>query len=214
MREGNRQRGSTEVVVIACLVLLLVGALGWIFWQNVMGKESNQQSGSSAVADKEAIPVTKYSNSAAGFQLDYPSSWKIETSTDSSSASVATLTRNVNHERKGVNDTGFDTIDISTQANDSPRSSQSGIAAINAWKALSKDKGVSKGYEQYKDSVLSQEVRKINGVSVSLYELSAQQPYYAAVFATKGYVSAISFYATKDKLDAGSLALIETIRLN
>lgn len=49
----QKQRGSIEGVIIICLVLALVTALGWIFWQNFMHKESETKNTDVVIVEKK-----------------------------------------------------------------------------------------------------------------------------------------------------------------
>ena len=86
MVANARQNGSTEAVLIVILVLALLSALGWIFWQNFMQPANTnntasapQPSASSSVAAKNI----EHCLSGAKLCFDYPSSWKIEKTTES-----------------------------------------------------------------------------------------------------------------------------------
>lgn len=41
MTRHNNERGEATAIIIGCLVVALIGALGWIFWQNVVSKSAN-----------------------------------------------------------------------------------------------------------------------------------------------------------------------------
>ena len=49
----SSQRGSAHVVVTLCLVIALLFALGWIFWQNFVHKESTKKDTDLIVVDKD-----------------------------------------------------------------------------------------------------------------------------------------------------------------
>lgn len=51
MKRQN-QRGSTEAVLIAVLVIALLFALGWIFWQNFILKENPKKETETVIIDK------------------------------------------------------------------------------------------------------------------------------------------------------------------
>ena len=48
----HSQKGSAHVVVTICLVIALIFALGWIFWQNFIHKESTKKETDLIVVDK------------------------------------------------------------------------------------------------------------------------------------------------------------------
>lgn len=83
MNKHSPQIGSTETVIVICLVLALVTALGWIFWQNFVHKEPNamntQQGSSQTVAKpKQDTPLNKEAcveNYGDTMCFRYPDSW-------------------------------------------------------------------------------------------------------------------------------------------
>lgn len=56
MAKHYHERGEANAVIVVCLVVALIGALGWIFWQNFIAKDFNQNSTEQAIAraDKDA----------------------------------------------------------------------------------------------------------------------------------------------------------------
>lgn len=61
-----KQRGSAHVVIIICLVIALITALGWIFWQNFVHKEATKK-------DTELVVVKKH-DTATNDSITEPSS--------------------------------------------------------------------------------------------------------------------------------------------
>ena len=55
----SSQRGSAHVVVTICLVIALLFALGWIFWQNFVHKESTKKDTDVIVVDKNKADANK-----------------------------------------------------------------------------------------------------------------------------------------------------------
>ena len=53
MKHSTHQQGSAHVVIVICLVLALLTALGWIFWQNFVHKEEPQKETDVVVVEKE-----------------------------------------------------------------------------------------------------------------------------------------------------------------
>lgn len=47
------QQGSAHAVVVICLVLVLLAALGWIFWQNFVGKDEGSPANTDATTPKQ-----------------------------------------------------------------------------------------------------------------------------------------------------------------
>lgn len=55
----NNQRGSTHVVVIAVLIVIILGLVGYLFWNNfVAKKDSTNQSASTSTASKSSAVAT------------------------------------------------------------------------------------------------------------------------------------------------------------
>ncbi len=50
--KSNSQQGSVHVVITICLVVALIFALGWIFWQNFIHKEATKKDTELVVIDK------------------------------------------------------------------------------------------------------------------------------------------------------------------
>lgn len=67
VRNSLKQTGSTHVIIIVILVIALLGALGFVFWNNFMRKDSSQpvatnnqnisQSDTSTDADKDYLKI-------------------------------------------------------------------------------------------------------------------------------------------------------------
>ncbi|MBP9667732.1 hypothetical protein KBD87_02915 [Candidatus Saccharibacteria bacterium] len=85
MSNRIRQNGSAHAIAIICLVLALIAALGWIFWQNVMSKDaSSKRTTKSAVLKDVAGTNVDLSTSSKiiattslqqNYAMTYPSSW-------------------------------------------------------------------------------------------------------------------------------------------
>ena len=84
MTRYQEQKGSIHAVVIILLVIALIGALGWIFWQNFSKKDvptPNSSKGTSSQATKEKSKIDTVEGSISsdfGTTLiyDYPKTWK------------------------------------------------------------------------------------------------------------------------------------------
>ena len=82
----TKQKGSAHVIIIAGLVLLLLGALGFIFWQNFINKSDKQSATAQpAVANKVEQKNTKAKESYDGtytsggnFQAKIPNGWTVD----------------------------------------------------------------------------------------------------------------------------------------
>ena len=80
----KKQQGSAHVIVIVILVLALLGALGFIFWQN-FSKESNDTTQTTTTEPKDndtteevsTVPdgYIAYEDDALGFSFAYPAEW-------------------------------------------------------------------------------------------------------------------------------------------
>jgi hypothetical protein len=83
---SQKQSGSAHVIIIVALVIALITALGWIFWQNVQGKEtesstdSRQSSDAKDVDDKkpEAYVGERFTSAGGAFSLKVPNGWKLQ----------------------------------------------------------------------------------------------------------------------------------------
>lgn len=69
MKQSN-QRGSIYVVVTICLVIALVFALGWIFWQNFIQKTAVQKDTDIVTVDKSPTPAKSGAASPVYTQAD------------------------------------------------------------------------------------------------------------------------------------------------
>lgn len=86
MTKTNKpQRGSAHVLVVVILVLVLITALGWIFWQNFIHKETTQtDTGTEKIAiptpknDTQQLTDGKTSDIFGPFlTFKYPSNWQL-----------------------------------------------------------------------------------------------------------------------------------------
>ena len=72
----NKQSGSAHVVVVTILVLALLGALGFIFWQNFLSKKEDSLKPAAMTSEEEPkkvetkVATSIYSNDA--FSFEYP----------------------------------------------------------------------------------------------------------------------------------------------
>jgi len=105
MSKRSSQIGSIHVVVTICLVLALLTALGWIFWQNFLQKADTQshkdmttKTQTSQAKDKPVIRTTTFTSSKHLLRFDYPTGWlaKENITTDESDwyASSTTISNN------------------------------------------------------------------------------------------------------------------------
>ena len=78
MTQRKSQSGSAHVIIIAVLVVALVGALGWIFWQNFVGEKPVPASSND---DKNITQAPQQSTSCVdtvNLCFKVPSSWTSE----------------------------------------------------------------------------------------------------------------------------------------
>ncbi len=88
----KKQQGSAHVIIVVVLVVALLGALGFIFWQNFIAKDSESKSNekqttkqedkkkevvSEETEDAQAMPdgYIAYNDESTGFSLAYPKEW-------------------------------------------------------------------------------------------------------------------------------------------
>lgn len=77
----NKQQGSAHVVIVVILVVALLSALGFIFWQNFVKQDDPKpESKSSQPVNDEPVegkPATK-TYTAKAYTFDYPEDWVLE----------------------------------------------------------------------------------------------------------------------------------------
>lgn len=79
------QRGSVEIIIAIVAVVLILGAVGFVFWQN-MSKKTSEPVANNQVAKTEDKPEVKKLetkiNDAFGVSLSmrYPETWKLQSS--------------------------------------------------------------------------------------------------------------------------------------
>ncbi len=76
----HSQKGSTHVVIIAALILIIIGVLGFVFWQNFIHKEPiAKEPGVSKTDNPTKEDKYKgwkvYSNYEDNYGIKYPSDW-------------------------------------------------------------------------------------------------------------------------------------------
>jgi|ETNmetMinimDraft_4_1059912.scaffolds.fasta_scaffold59069_2 hypothetical protein len=76
MKSTHSQRGSSHVIIIVLLVALLIGALGYILWQNVMNQPANE-----SVTNSDTTQTTPESATEGELPI---SEWGVKGSYDSS----------------------------------------------------------------------------------------------------------------------------------
>ena len=80
IKDSSHQKGSAHVVIIILIVALL-GALGFVFWQNFMNKDSKEtpikQTTTQTDSPKKVTYVT-YQTDTHPISFTYPDTWKLE----------------------------------------------------------------------------------------------------------------------------------------
>lgn len=80
----RNQKGNAQVIIIVALVLALLGALGFIFWQNLTAQQNTDTSGKNAQGE-DTSKVKKVAMALGSFgdafgtkvSFTYPSNWKL-----------------------------------------------------------------------------------------------------------------------------------------
>lgn len=86
----SSQKGSAHIVIIVILVIALLGALGFVFWQNFIDKPTVKNDESSRTEDTknqsqdEYADWKTYTSTRDGYSIKYPADWLAinETSND------------------------------------------------------------------------------------------------------------------------------------
>ncbi len=91
-----KQQGNIHVVIVVILVLALLGALGFIFWQNFLSKNegTNNKTGSTTQTTDSSVKAPVLDTATFdpvfnGLKFSYPKSWTIDRSTLGSTATAA-----------------------------------------------------------------------------------------------------------------------------
>ncbi len=88
IKNSHNQNGSAHVVIIIILVVALIGALGFIFWQNFFKNDATSTT-SVATEEVEVAPETNeyagwgtYESVRDGYSIKYPQNWVVIKETD------------------------------------------------------------------------------------------------------------------------------------
>lgn len=78
----KNESGSIHAIVIGVLTVALVGALGFIFWQNILSKNNDSSKGDSTLATassdtKKSLNPKQYCTPVEKFCFDYPGNWTV-----------------------------------------------------------------------------------------------------------------------------------------
>ena len=104
MSKHTSHTGSAHIVVIICLVLALITALGWIFYQNFIHKETPQKDHEVTIVTRQSAPSNKQNATANYTYVDYRKDGKDGTGVKIASAQdVDTLTNASQNSRPILN---------------------------------------------------------------------------------------------------------------
>ncbi len=88
MKNPSKQTGSARIIVLVILVVVMLGTLGFVFWQNFVNKtdtSSNTDANASkqaSVRSKDIVPIYPQTHSgkasADGFTVVLPSGWSVQ----------------------------------------------------------------------------------------------------------------------------------------
>ncbi len=91
--QKNFQAGSAHAIVVIVLVVALLGALGFVFWQNFIVKNDKVNNENAAIIQKDTKDKTnaskEYCHETAKLCFAYPSSWKLKESTETREAPIS-----------------------------------------------------------------------------------------------------------------------------
>jgi lipopolysaccharide export LptBFGC system permease protein LptF len=111
----NRQQGSAHIIIVAVLAVALVGALGYIFWSNILQPKSETKTNTSAKADVTASPSVSASPKADDGTIvlsDWKVKFKLPDSLKNTSVKYSQQTKG------GVTSYGFTTARIEALGSD------------------------------------------------------------------------------------------------
>lgn len=88
IKNSQRQIGSAHLVIVITLVVALIGALGFIFWQNFVKTETDTSESVTTKEIEESSETDKYADWGTyesvrdGYSIKYPKDWIIIKETD------------------------------------------------------------------------------------------------------------------------------------
>ncbi len=87
MKTNQSESGSVHLIITVVLVVTLLGALGFIFWQNVINADSNKKN-DVAKTDQQSktstSPLIQYCSGGEKLCFDYPGGWSVSKLTSDS----------------------------------------------------------------------------------------------------------------------------------
>lgn len=85
----NTERGSVHVWVVVVLVVIIIGLLGFVLWQQLTKSDStnssnNSNASSNSSGNSTAAQTSTYTATASGYvrSFDYPAGWRVVNDTD------------------------------------------------------------------------------------------------------------------------------------
>lgn len=201
------------MVIIVILVITVLGLVGFVFWQNFMKSEANtvstntSEETSTASVDPYADWLT-YTSDRAGFNLKYPSDWKV-TDTSATAGALVRLTspETTKEQSDSPNAVGYD-VDVSFEST-SGSMVASQLGAVAALK-------LSENGSDFSQYATKKYTETINSISVTEFDMAAQSPYFAVVFPVSSNYVQLSFpsVSTKSELTTNLSNIIASFKAN
>lgn len=200
MKQTNRESGVAHAAVVIVLVLVILGLLGFVFWQNFLQKKPAAKSShtTAATTKRAADPYSgwkTYTNSDLGISLRYPSDWTLgNVNGNNLPMQVATLASpDIAAETKGSLDAMQYDVVISSQSK-SEASPNSMLGTVYALQQEQAGKDTSNFFaKKYSET--------INSVAVTEFDMLAQENYFAALLSAGGNYIEVDFVHTPTKAD-------------
>ena len=204
MKKLNNQTGSAHVIIIIILIAAVLGLLGFVFWQNfAKPKDNAASSATTSTTAKTTTPTADpyaswltYSSNRGGFNIKYPSDWKIFDASANGGDLVKLVSPNVTKEQNNSPDAVNYDVDVSFE----PTAGSMIASQLGAVAALR----LSQKGSDYGQYATKKYTETINSINVTEFDMTAQSPYFAAVFTVGSNYVQLSFphAATKVNLTA------------
>lgn len=177
------------MIIAILLVVGLIGALGYVYYQNFIQKKDDDTSKtkspiSTLVAIIDPLADWKtYSDSSYGFSFRYPSDWTL-TKKDAAQYSTGSIT--LTSPQRTPNQYGYTPSDMSIypEAKTSPVGS-SGSTIIAMWRTQQDSLKANTEVKQYSET--------IHSIPFTEYDIGGDLPVFQALFTTKNYIVAVGF---------------------
>jgi hypothetical protein len=139
VKTSHKQTGSVHVVIIVILVIAVLGLLGFVFWQNFVQKKTVANVTPVATT---SVPKTQqttsgykaFTTSAHGLSFQYPSTWTVSESVNSSADVYAdTVTvKDADNTQVAALQTGVDGLGGTCQAQQPESTLDATLTAVKA----------------------------------------------------------------------------------